>query len=736
MLNFTVSKFLYASVSGNGVSNRPIDCSFCFVFCSVSSFEGCRTLIKDYVGPVDCILFDRLDKALAYVGWPTTASPSPSIQNAAAILPVAVAPLAAAPQAREDASLQLVATGLDASVTVALAPAAVCATTPPASPETLGIDPPGQSVGSHTVPRSSCGKRKLSSSWDENYEKLRLFMSRHGHCDVTPTTADGDKSFCTWVRYNRARCSKVQTWRRRKEAGEDVADIHLAIKDEAKADLLLALGVKWCTSLPTPNGEKRERSWEERFLQLKDYKEEHGNVKVSASRYPQLYSWTNHQSRNLGKESTPLSDYQRKRLLDLGVRPQDQDQKERPSLEEFSQKMDMRWEQRFQQLKDYKDEHGNVEVSVSKNPQLYSWINYQAANLGKETTGLSDERRKRLLDLGVKPRGQDHRKKRSFDDFFHQLLKFKEAYGHCDVPVQAKGKSDDWSSGLRNWVENLRDNFERYKRGESPLSCRTASLDPQRIAQLNKVGFRFKKVKRESFETRAADWLDYYTEHGRNPGHGDNEPDEHATKLAKWVTRTRRNYWRKQAGGKGGTLTDEWQDRLTSWGFDWNRKFEVPRLAERKTWDDHFLDLVEYKNKNGDVDVPQLYPVLGHWVHRQRRGYRQKKQGKPSSLTQERIEKLVKLGFKWITRKSPGAQNKAFHLDQAIERDFPRCEKHQPNGAMAASISAGNHRSDDYSSSEDDGDSSSDGALPTFSPTGRRYLGYNPPSWDRYCMGP
>jgi hypothetical protein len=446
----------------------------------------------------------------------------------------------------------------------------------------------------------------------------------------------------------------VQIWRQSKAEGKDISDFRIAKKDEAKVDQLLALGMKSASFTPAPSGRKHEK----------------------------------------------------------------------------------KWESKFQELTEYKEQHGNLDLTVSKTPQLYAWLNYQAGNLFKESSPLSDDQRNRLLELGVQPRDPSPKtgrnKSSTFDDLFENLVKFKEAHGHCNVPVQGKGgQMEHWSPALRHWIDNLRDNFERFKRGENPISAHNASLDPQRISRLNKLGLALQRVKRARFDTRAAEWLDYYTIHGKNPSHAEHF-DDNTIGLAKWVAKTRRYYWNKQAGGNGGPLTDEWQNRLTSWGFDWNRKLDVTPPSERKSWDEHFLDLVEYKNKNGDVDVPQLYPLLGRWVHRQRRQYRQKKQGKQSGLTKERIEKLVKLGFKWITRKSPGPRNKASKANQANAMDFARYEQHQPKGVVAASMTAANHGGDYYSSSDDDDDSSADGGFQTFSPLRGGAQGYNPPPWDRY----
>jgi hypothetical protein len=58
------------------------------------------------------------------------------------------------------------------------------------------------------------------------------------------------------------------------------------------------------------------------------------------------------------------------------------------------------WEQRFQQLVDYKQTHGDCKVTLnySDKPQLANWINSQRRMRRKAT--LSDERKAQLESIG------------------------------------------------------------------------------------------------------------------------------------------------------------------------------------------------------------------------------------------------------------------------------------------------------------------------------------------------
>merc|ERR1712238_374409 len=108
--------------------------------------------------------------------------------------------------------------------------------------------------------------------------------------------------------------------------------------------------------------------------------------------------------------------------------------------------------------------------------------------------------------------------------------------------------------------------------------------------------------------------------------------------------------YRDKKKGIENNLTQEQIDKLTSWNFTWSTGFVVP---PKKTWEERFQELLDYKSQNGHVKVPQLYPVLGNWVHTQRQEVSHLKRGLTTRITVEQIEKLKSVGFIFLTRKSP-----------------------------------------------------------------------------------
>eukprot|EP00984_Skeletonema_dohrnii_P003370 scaffold1132_cov118-Skeletonema_dohrnii-CCMP3373.AAC.2 len=69
------------------------------------------------------------------------------------------------------------------------------------------------------------------------------------------------------------------------------------------------------------------------------------------------------------------------------------------------------------------------------------------------------------------------------------------------------------------------------------------------------------------------------------------------------------------------------------------------------TWQTRLEELMEYKAKHGNVEVPQKYGPLGTWVNKQRNEYNKIQKGVKSQLTQERISQLNSINFRWAQLK-------------------------------------------------------------------------------------
>ena len=265
---------------------------------------------------------------------------------------------------------------------------------------------------------------------------------------------------------------------------------------------------------------------------------------------------------------------------------------------------------------DYKEEHGDCNVPQSMGG-LGDWVFNQRISYTKG--GLSRERVGRLEEIGftwrfVATDEADVLTKLQYweelwDWRYRELKQYRDKHGDCNVP-QSQGS-------LRIWVNNQR---QFYKEGK---------LSQERTARLESIGFVWDPLEQE--------WLGRFDElTNYKAENGDCNVPYSQGSLSVWVKRQRQSY-------KRGMLSQERIDLLESVGFSWEHFDEA--------WVARFNELFDYKNENGDCNVPCSQGPLGMWVGNQRQSY---KKGK---MSQDRIELLNSIGFGWVLRERTRTQS-------------------------------------------------------------------------------
>ena len=199
-----------------------------------------------------------------------------------------------------------------------------------------------------------------------------------------------------------------------------------------------------------------------------------------------------------------------------------------------------------------------------------------------------------------------------------------------------------------------------------------------------------RKYPSASFDERFAQ----LSEFKRKVGHCD-VPQRYAANLAlgQWCSRIRHAYNKLKKGPTVDTsayrierlermdfnsteLSPDRIERLEQLGFNWNAIKSSGDTAFNKRFD----ELSEFKTIFGHCDVPQKYtdnPGLGNWCSTVRSAHNQIQKGqKPrTNLSQDRIERLEELGFKWkiivLTKKASFDER----FDQLVEfkKQFGHC---------------------------------------------------------------
>ena len=257
----------------------------------------------------------------------------------------------------------------------------------------------------------------LARTWEENYELLKEYKDKHGHCNV-PRTYKQDPKLGQWVNNQRHRKNRLP------------AD---------KIEMLDSIGFSW----------KITRFWEESYALLKQFKAKHGhcNVPTNFNEDPKLAQWV--KSQRDRKDKLPAD--KREKLDAIG----------------FSWNfLDDAWEENFELLKHYKTDSGDCNVPLdfvtSSGKNLGEWAQYQRMCQGI----LPKDKFNKLDELGflwkdVAP----IIKEQQWLKMYERLKEYKETYGDCLVPAV-------WEEDrkLGNWVRVQRKSYNQSRLAEARIA--------------------------------------------------------------------------------------------------------------------------------------------------------------------------------------------------------------------------------------------------------------------------
>lgn len=133
----------------------------------------------------------------------------------------------------------------------------------------------------------------------------------------------------------------------------------------------------------------------------------------------------------------------------------------------------------------------------------------------------------------------------------------------------------------------------------------------------------------DSWETMLKELDTFVKDHGhaRVPEKWSKNPS-----LARWVAYNRSKY-------RAGTLEKQRIEQLEKLGMSWN-----PYEAD---WEERYAELLEFHKQHGHCLVSQTQSELARWIVGQRYQYRFYRKGKPSHMTQDRIDRLNDVNFEW-----------------------------------------------------------------------------------------
>jgi hypothetical protein len=327
------------------------------------------------------------------------------------------------------------------------------------------------------------------------------------------------------------------------------------------------------------------------------------------------------------------------------------------------------WEHRLGELTGYHKIHGhcNVPQKYSENTKLGVWVGKQRTQYRLHLEGKKSFMTAfRINALGSLDFEWDSHNA-TWGDRLGELADYRKIHGHCNVPQKYRENTT-----LANWVANQRQQYKLHLQGKK------SHMTTFRIQQLESLGFEWGGCCNTAWECRLSELADYRKIHGHcNVPHNYSEN----AKLANWVGRQRCNY-RLYVKGKTSEITLPRIEALDSLGFEWGVCLAATWAA---TWEDRLGELADFRKIYGHCNVPTSYnenTKLAKWVFTQRTDYtRLHVEGKTSSMTLSRIQKLESLGFEWkpsISRKK-GNQKKP-----SLDDDATRAHKKPANSRQGA----------------------------------------------------
>ena len=357
----------------------------------------------------------------------------------------------------------------------------------------------------------------ISQKWMQKYELLKEYKEEYGNIDVPKSYQKDGIKLGIWL------CTQRQAY---KDHGSSRIT-------QDQIQLLEELGMKWQIN--------NKFSWSYYYQLLKEYKEEYGNIDVPQSYQKdgiKLGYWLwNQKQLYKGKRKGKISEDQIQLLEELGINWQIRN---------------VIWEDYYELLKQYQEEHGNIDVpfSYEKNGiKLGIWlVNQRQAYIRQGTCIITQDQIQLLEELGIKWKIRTT----TWKDYYELLKQYQEEHGNIDVPFSYE------KNGIKLgiWLVNQRQAYIRQG---------TCIITQDQIQLLEELGIKWK--------IRTTTWKDYYEllkqyqeEHGNIDVPCSYE--KNGIKLGKWLAARRYAYI-----GKGTARITQDQIRLLNeLNMDWNIK--------------------------------------------------------------------------------------------------------------------------------------------------------------------
>jgi predicted chitinase len=451
---------------------------------------------------------------------------------------------------------------------------------------------------------SASGREGKVSSWKIRFSELADYRKIYGHCNV-PTDYSENLKLSKWVANQRTK------YRLHLEGTKSSFKL-------SRIQELESMGFEWEVRVVPPirlSGKRpQNKNVGSEDAQEVDHRESHEGIDAAASQ--PMNSDSEEISRNHGSTKK---------------RSKKRSASKPPSNAAGRQMKVTTWNDRFEELADYREGYGdcNVPKSFSKNFKLASWVETQRTNYRL----YQEEKSTRMTSFRIEELKRIDFEFTDWEECLSELAEYRIVHGHCNIP-----KNCSENSKLASWVAIQRKNYKLRREGK------TIHMSLPRIQELESLGFEWKPSLAPLWEDRLSELAEYRKVHGHC-----NVPKNCSenSRLASWVAIQRKTY-RLQREGKKSHMTPLQIQALENLGFEWNSLGAALGAA----WEDRLSELADYRKNQGHCNVPHMYSEntkLAHWVTTQRKTYRLHQEGKTSPMTLSRIRKLESIDFEWAS---------------------------------------------------------------------------------------
>jgi len=175
-----------------------------------------------------------------------------------------------------------------------------------------------------------------------------------------------------------------------------------------------------------------------------------------------------------------------------------------------------KWQEKFERLKCYKEEHGHTNVPRSADNTLSKWCNTQRKRCKELLKGDTKTPMTRMQFRALESIGFDiHRDRkqnrelidRKWDEKFNELLQYREKFGNTDVAIR---KGFEAYKPLASWAGLQRRKYKAKQQGTR--AGRSPEITEEEIKRLASVGFSFSL--QDDFDTRFKHLVEFKKEFG------------------------------------------------------------------------------------------------------------------------------------------------------------------------------------------------------------------------------